>query len=364
MVSEEIRPGPSHLLSRVFGAARQNRFKTISRPIRCMKATAVANANIALVKYWGKRNDELILPQNSNVSVTLGGLTATTTAEFDKRYGKDSFVLDGKEQSGEELERVVAILDILRKKVGIKDFAKVASENNFPTAAGFASSAAGGAALALAASKAAGLNLGERELSILARINSGSASRSIAGGFVEWAKGNKEDGSDSYGMQIASKEHWPEFRILACVLSTEKKKIKSRAGMKQSVSNCPFYNAWRETAEQDAQKMKGFIIKKNFTEVGKLAEHNCLKMHAVMLTTTPPIIYWNEKTIELMHAIQAWRDEGLESYFTIDAGPQIKIVCLSKDVSEITRRVKELGVDHVMECRPGEGAHLVDEHLF
>jgi len=329
-----------------------------------MKASAVANANIALVKYWGKRNDALILPQNSNVSVTLDGLTATTTVDFDKGYSKDIFILDGKEQSGEELERVVAILNILRKKAGIKHFAKVASENNFPTAAGFASSAAGGAALALAASKAAGLNLDEKELSILARINSGSASRSIAGGFVEWVKGKKDDGSDSYGVQIAGKEHWPEFRILACVLSTEKKKIKSRAGMKQSVANCPFYPAWRETAEQDTQKMKELVMKKNFSEVGKLAEHNCLKMHATMMATTPAIIYWNEKTVELIHAIMNWRDEGLESYFTIDAGPQIKIICLAKDVPEITKRVKALGVDQVMECKPGDGAKTINKHLF
>lgn len=329
-----------------------------------MKATAVANANIALVKYWGKRNDELILPQNSSVSVTLDGLTATTTVEFDAKNDKDVFILDGKEQSGEELERVVAILNILRKKAGIKDFARVASENNFHTAAGFASSAAGGAALALAASKAAGLSLDERELSILARINSGSASRSIAGGFVEWQKGKKNDGSDSYGIQIARKEHWPEFRILACVLSTEKKKIKSRAGMKQSVANCPFYPAWRETAEQDAKKMRELIKKKDFRAVGTLAEHNCLKMHAVMMTTSPAIIYWNEKTVELIHAIMNWRDEGLESYFTIDAGPQIKIICLAKDVAEIARRVKALGVDTVMECRPGDGARLIDKHLF
>jgi diphosphomevalonate decarboxylase len=329
-----------------------------------MKASAVANANIALVKYWGKRNDALILPQNSNVSVTLDGLTATTTVEFDAKYGKDIFILDGKEQSGEELERVVAILNILRKKAGINYSAKVASENNFPTAAGFASSAAGGAALALAASKAAGLSLDEKELSILARINSGSASRSIAGGFVEWAKGKKDDGSDSYGVQIAGKEHWPEFRILACVLSTEKKKIKSRAGMKQSVANSPFYSAWRDTAEQDTQKMKELIKKKNFTEVGKLAEHNCLKMHATMMTTTPAIIYWNEKTVELMHAIMNWRDEGLELYFTIDAGPQIKIICLAKNVAEITKRVKALGVDQVMECKPGDNAKLINKHLF
>ena len=329
-----------------------------------MKFTATANANIALTKYWGKRNDELILPQNSSVSVTLEGLTATTTVEFDKTYMKDVFFLDGKEQSGEELERVVAILNILRKKVKIKDFAKVASENNFPTAAGFASSAAGGAALALAGSKAAGLNLDRKKLSILARINSGSASRSVEGGFVEWVRGKKDDGSDSYGLQVANEKHWPDFRILACILSTEKKKIKSRAGMKQSVANCPFYPAWRETAEQDTVKMKQLILKKDFTALGNLAEHNCLKMHSVMITTTPPIIYWNDKTVELMHAITGWREDGLEAYYTMDAGPQVKIICLAKDVAELTKRARALGVDKIMECKPGSDAKLITKHLF
>jgi diphosphomevalonate decarboxylase len=253
---------------------------------------------------------------------------------------------------------------VLRKRTGSKLHAKVMSTNNFPTAAGFASSAAGAAALALAASKAAGLNLGEKELSILARQNSGSGTRSVAGGFVQWLRGDKEDGSDSYGMQIADEKHWPEFRILACITTKQAKKIKSRAGMKQSIANCPYYPAWRETANKDAEEMKKLILKKDFTAVGQLAEHNCLKMHAVMMATTPAIIYWNEKTVQLMHAIMEWREQGLECYFTIDGGPQIKIICLQKDVAEITQKVKEQGIDEVLECWPGEGVRSSDKHLF
>ncbi len=329
-----------------------------------MKATAKANANIALTKYWGKRNDELILPQNSNVSVTLEGLEAITTIEFSDKYTKDIFLLNSEEQSGEELERVVQILDYLRKKTDKKLHAKVSSENSFPTAAGFASSAAGAAALALSASKAIGLSLEEKELSILARMNSGSGTRSVSGGFVQWLKGSKEDGSDSYGKQIADEKHWPEFRILACITTKKAKKIKSRAGMKQSVQNCPFYPTWRETADKDAEKMKELILKKDFTAIGQLAEHNALKMHAVAMSTTPAIIYWNEKTVQLIHDIMDWREQGLECYFTIDGGPQVKIICLQKDVAEITRRVKEEGIEEVLECKPGSGAKLVDKHLF
>ena len=135
-----------------------------------MKATAIANANIALIKYWGKRDEQIILPQNSSISVTLGGLTATTTVEFDEKYTEDSFTLGGKEQTEKELTRVVKILDIIREKAEIEHHAKVVSENNFPTAAGLASSAAGGAALAFAASKAAGLDRSKKEISIISRI--------------------------------------------------------------------------------------------------------------------------------------------------------------------------------------------------
>lgn len=329
-----------------------------------MKATAKANANIALTKYWGKRNDELILPQNSNVSVTLEGLEAVTTVEFSEKYSKDIFLLNNEEQSGEELERVVQILDYLRKKTNRNLHAKVASENSFPTAAGFASSAAGAAALALASSKAIGLNLEEKELSILARMNSGSGTRSVSGGFVQWLRGSKEDGSDSYGKQIATENHWPEFRILACITTKKAKKIKSRAGMKQSVQNCPYYPIWKETADKDAEKMKELILKKDFSSLGQLAEHNALKMHAVMMATTPAIIYWNEKTVELIHTIAEWREQGIECYFTIDGGPQIKIICLQKDVKEITKKVKETGIEEVLECKPGQGAKLLDKHLF
>jgi len=167
-----------------------------------MKATAIAPSNIALVKYWGKRDEKLILPQNSNISVTLQGLFTTTTVEFDSKHPKDVFILGGIEQSGEEAQRVLETLEMIRGLGGIKLKAKVESVNSFPTAAGLASSASGAAALALAASSAAGLKLSSRDLSIIARRNSGSGSRSVEGGFVEWEKGERADGQDSYGKQL------------------------------------------------------------------------------------------------------------------------------------------------------------------
>ncbi|RLE09431.1 diphosphomevalonate decarboxylase, partial [Candidatus Aerophobetes bacterium] len=290
-----------------------------------MKVTAIANSNIALIKYWGKRDPKLMLPQNGSISMTLDGLYTITTVEFHPNYERDILILNGRELSeGKEYEEVVAFLNIVRETAGISEKAKVATENNFPTAAGLASSASGFAALALAASKAAGLNLDKRELSILARRGSGSASRSIEGGFVEWMRGEKEDGSDSYAVQIAPKDHW-DFRMITTIVSTEEKKVKSRAGMAQTVKTCPFYRDWLLTVDEDLKAVREGILNKDFTQVGETAEYNCLKMHATMITTKPPLIYWNPATMEIIHAVQAWREEGLECYFTIDAGPNVKV---------------------------------------
>ncbi len=329
-----------------------------------MKATATANANIALVKYWGKRNAELMLPQNGSVSMTCDGMGTKTTVEFGD-YPKDVFILDGREfAEGVEYEEVTGFLNLVRKMAGINKKAKIVSANSMPTAAGLASSASGFAALALAASKAAGLKLSRKELTQLARRGSGSACRSIGEGFVEWKKGSKEDGSDCYAKSIAKKEHWPEFRMLAAVVSKKEKKIKSRAGMAQTVANCPLYTCWLKTVKDDLTAVKDGIAEKNFTKVGERSQLNCLKMHATMMTTLPPIIYWSPATVEIMHAVMEWKENGLESYFTMDAGPQVKIMCLQNDTEKIKKRLKEIGIENVMECMPGNGAKPAKSHLF
>ncbi len=328
-----------------------------------MKATAIANANIALIKYWGKRNKELILPYNSSISMTCDGLWSKTTVEFGD-YSEDTIVINDEELKKDEKD-VQGHIERIRKMSGINKNAKVVSESNFPVAAGLASSASGLAALTLATTAAAGMKLDKKQLSILARQGSGSASRSIEGGFVEWVKGEEEDGSDSYAKQIKSKEHWPEFRMIACIVSEAKKATSSRAGMSQTVSTSPYYEGWLKSIDQDLQHMREGIMKKDFTIVGSTAEANALKMHATMMTTRPSIIYWQPATVEIMHWIMKARDEGLECYFTMDAGPQVKILCLSKDEKEIIKNVMELeGVKKTIVCKPGDGAHLTQEHLF
>ena len=330
-----------------------------------MKKTAIANANIALIKYWGKRDTKLFLPYNSSISLTLDELSTITTVEFNE-YNQDVFILDDQEiKEGKELEKVISHLDLIRKIAGINKKAKIISRNNFPAASGLASSASGFAALTLAATKAIGLDLSSKELSIISRQGSGSSTRSCLGGFVEWLKGNKEDGTDSYAKQVASPKHWPEFRMIAIIVSTEQKKVSSRAGMAQTVKTSPMYKAWLDTIEQDLQKMRQGILNKDFTLVGSIAEANCLKMHSTMLTTQPSIIYWMPATLEIIRSVQVWREQGLECYFTIDAGPQVKIICLETQISELKKKLQNLSsVKEIIVCKPGQGPKITNKHLF
>ena len=329
-----------------------------------MKATATANANIALVKYWGKRNKELILPFNSSISMTCDGLHTKTTIEFSDKYREDTILVNDEELKKDEKD-VLGHVERIRKMADLHEKAKIISESNFPVAAGLASSASGLAALTVATAKAAELNLSERELTMLARMGSGSASRSLCEGFAEWHKGHKEDGSDSYAESIAPKSHWPEFRMLACIVSEAKKPVSSRAGMAQTVANCPLYEGWLKSVDADLEAMRNGIKHRDFTAVGSTAERNALKMHATMITTTPSIIYWTSASMDVMQSVMQWRDEGLETYFTMDAGPQVKILCLEKDLHEIQKRLEDLdSIKKTILCRPGEGARLVNDHLF
>ena len=330
-----------------------------------MKATAIANANIALIKYWGKRDPKLFLPYNSSISLTLDGLNTTTTVEFGG-YDHDIFILDGQEiKEGKELEKLIRHLNLIRKIAKVSEKAKIVSRNNFPRAAGLASSASGFAAFTFAATEALGMNLDSKELSIISRQGSGSATRSCLGGFVEWIKGEKQDGTDSYAKQIVLPEHWPEFRMLATIVSTKAKKVSSRVGMAQTIKTSPMYPVWLDKIEQDLENVRQGILNKDIGLIGKTVEANCLKMHATMITTVPSIIYWMPATLEIIHSVLEWREKGLECYFTIDAGAQVKVICLKDKASELTQKLENLGgVKKVIICKPGQGPKLIKEHLF
>ncbi|HLR54852.1 MAG TPA: diphosphomevalonate decarboxylase [Pseudogracilibacillus sp.] len=321
-----------------------------------MRATAKAHTNIALIKYWGKRNEELILPTNSSLSVTLDGFYTETTVQFKEELERDIFILNEEEISGVPYDQVTNYLELFRTYADKKGlFAEVNSINKVPTAAGFASSASGFAALAGATSKALDLNLDDTALSRFTRQGSGSACRSIYGGFVQWEMGEKDDGSDSYAVPIAPQDHW-DLRIAAVVLTAKEKDVSSRVGMKRTVDTSVFYDGWLESLPKDLRDIKAGIQARDFEKVGSIAEANCLKMHATTLGAVPPFTYWQDTTMSVMETVQQLRKKGILAYYTIDAGPNVKVVYLPEDEAKVLQALKATnGVEEVIVSKVGEG---------
>ncbi|MBI2085243.1 MAG: diphosphomevalonate decarboxylase [Candidatus Aenigmarchaeota archaeon] len=327
-----------------------------------MKSTAIANSNTALVKYWGKYDEKLILPMNGSISMTVDKLNTTTTVEFSSDYKNDLVELNGKKAEGKESERVIEHIDMIRKISKLDEKAKVASKNNFLTAAGLASSASGFAALTIAACSAAGLELDKKELSIIARQGSGSSCRSIFGGYVEWLAAKTSE--KSYAKQIAD-ENYFDIRDIAVVVEAAKRKHGTRESMQASVRTCPLYDARLSAVEKNLKIVRKAVLDKDFTSLGKTAEFDSLLMHAIALTTTPTILNWSAGTISVMHAVQDWRAEGIECYYTIDTGAHVHILSLPENCREIIKRVKLIGsVIDVIENKPGKGAETINKHLF
>jgi diphosphomevalonate decarboxylase len=321
------------------------------------KATAVACANIAFIKFWGKRDAELNLPANSSLSMNLDRLTTVTIVELCADYADDLVILDGREARGEAKQRIVAHLDRVRAMAELRARARVTSENSFPVGAGLASSASGFAALSLAASKAAGLELSQRELSILARFGSGSACRSIPGGFTEWEAGTCSE--DSFARQIAPPEHW-DLRDVIALVSRTHKQVGSTEGHALAPTSHLYPARVASVADRLAQA-RAALLEKDLTAVGPLIEEDAISMHAVMMTSRPPIYYWLPGSIQLIHQVQNWRAEGLEVYFTFDAGPNVHLICQAADQAEVEKRLKSIeGVLEVIVSGPGPGARVIE----
>jgi diphosphomevalonate decarboxylase len=300
-------------------------------------------------------------------------LKTRTTVAFDSSFAHDELWLNGMKMDLSEKETAERLqqLDLIKQKAGIKDKAKIVSINCFPTAAGFASSAAGLAALACAASKAAGLNLVSKELSILARLGSGSACRSVLGGFVEWKKGEKADGSDSHAVQIAPHTHWPELRNVIGIADPAKKKVSSRAGMKQTVATSVLYKARLAYLPKLVEDVKNAVLKKDFPSFGELIMRESSNMHAVMLDTWPPITYLNDISKQAIYAINEWNSSKgeISAGYTFDAGPNPHVYTTEKHAFEIQKLLTEIdGIQKTMVCKVGAGpkylneGHLIDEN--
>ncbi len=324
-----------------------------------MKATAVAPSNIAFIKYWGRKDEVLRLPENGSISMNLSDLLTTTTVEFNKNFKEDEIIINGVKEKNEG-NRAIKHLDRIRKLAKISDRAKVVTKNNFPTGTGLSSSASGFAALTVAASVAAGLKFSEKELSILARQGSGSACRSIPDGFVEWLDGDTSD--TSYGVSLYPHDYWDIVDVVA-VVSKNKKDVSTTEGHKLAVSS-PFFPLRLAKIKEKINLIKRYMKEKNFSAFGELVEGEALELHAIMLTSTPSLIYWLPGTLKVMHAVKRWRQEGLPVYFTVNTGQDIHLICQKKDVEKIVKKAQDLSdVQKTIINYPSKGAHIVSEHL-
>jgi diphosphomevalonate decarboxylase len=320
-------------------------------------ATAQAAPNIALIKYWGNRDDALRLPANGSISINLDGLASRTRVTFDPSLATDTLTLNGGVETGPGLVRVSAFLAVVRELAGVNVHARVESENNFPAGAGIASSASAYAALSLAASTALGLHLSERELSRLARRGSGSACRSIPDGFVEWQAG--EGDADSYAYSIASPSHWDLVDCIA-IANPEHKTTGSSEGHRLA-STSPLQSARVADSSRRLELCRRAILKRDFTALAEIAEQDSTLMHAVMMTSSPPLYYWQPASLAIMNAVRDWRASGLPVFSTVDAGPNVHVLCQADAAGEITGRLAAIpGVERVLAAHPGGGARLVD----
>ncbi len=351
------------------------------------KATCRAGSNIAFIKYWGVvdaamsgvggqppvADEGLNIPLNNSISMTLADAHTTTTVAWEDSacLPDDTVVIDGVQLGGPAAERVVAHLDRLRGLAGVSDRARVVSNNNFPMASGIASSASGFAALTVAGAAGLGLRLDATRLSAVARLGSGSASRSLFGGFVEWERGwgGGESESDSLldsrsvAHQMHDESHWA-LRDVIAIVSEGAKRVSSSSGHRLAATSplnaarTACVGAWLETVRRA-------ISERDISLLGPVLEADALAMHGVMMTSTPSLLYWQPGTLEVLHAVRAWREEGVPVYFTIDAGPNVHLICEVEAAAEVERRVGALpAVQRVLMSGPGTGPLLLDGHLF
>ena len=306
------------------------------------------NANIALIKYWGKRNEELILPTKDSISIGVAALTTTTSIQLNKTT-QDKIIINNN-SNNDIIKPITLFLDTIRKKFNFNKHFTINSYNNFPTASGLASSASGFAALAFGINHICNLNLNFEKISILARQGSGSASRSIFGGFSIWHSGSALDGSDSYAEQIAKSSSWQSLQMMIVITTDTIKTVSSRQGMQASIQTSDYYAQWIKESSMRIAPMKQAIITQNFTQLGQLTEHDWEGFFNVINSTKPALNYWNSTSILVINEIKKLRKNGYECYFTTDAGPHIIIFYLSENESIIKKKLKKIpGIKNILQ---------------
>ena len=317
-----------------------------------MQATAIAQPNIALIKYWGKRDVEQNLPAVGSISITLSELQTEVNVAFSAELQSDELQVNG-EENRPMLPRISACLDRVIGKS--RPRARITSHSNFPIAAGLASSASAFAATVVAAASAAGLSYSTEELARLAGRASGSAARSLYGGFVEL-----KNSADSIDLTtLCEVDSWP-LQVVVAITETGPKPIGSTAAMEISRETSPFYSNWIEQQDQDLEMARAAIREHDFAQLAAVSEHNCLKMHSVMWASRPPMVYWNSATMRCMQTVRQLQAEGRQVFFTIDAGPQLKAVCLPEDAGVVHKALTQTpGVQEIMMSGLGPAARLV-----
>lgn len=344
-----------------------------------MKATAIAPANIAFIKYWGKKDDVLRLPLNSSISMNLSGAYTMTTVDFSRQYDDDYVYflplsaltfherplkksqLEKWPMGEDEKKRVIAHVNRLRRFAKRNERAVIVTGNSFPASSGIASSASGFAALTLAGFAALGLKLTEKELTIIARVGSGSACRSIPDGFVQWLVGNTHD--TSYAYSLYTHAHW-NLRDIVVIVDTEKKKVTSTEGMEGAVTS-PLFQKRLAAIPGRIARVKAALQKKDIALLGTVLEEECLDMHRVCQTQIPPLYYWNDITRDIIRAVGEWRKDGLAVYFTIDAGPNVHLICEAKDEQAVAGKLKDVvGVKSTLMNAPAHGAQITASNFF
>lgn len=326
-----------------------------------MKKTGVAPSNIAFIKFWGKKNSSLVLPNNSSFSMCLDSLFTTTTVDFSEKYKSDDVNFVDLSMNDKEKERAIRQLDLIKKYAKSKLKAKVRTENNFPRGAGIASSASSMAALTCAACASLGFVVKEKQLSILARQGSGSASRSVPSGFVVWHKGSN---TSSFANSLKPAEFWNLCDVVLIVSSSEKK-VSSTAGHADAYTS-PFYKSRIKEAENNYKNCIKAFIKKDFIKFAEIVEKDCMSMHSVMMTQAPPLFYFLPKTMDIIHKVRALRlEKNWPICFTIDAGPNVHVICEGDYAEKVKDYFKnDKGIEKVIVSKVGQGAHLAKTHLF
>jgi len=326
-----------------------------------LTAHATAHSNIALVKYWGKRRGvapELNLPAVGSLSLTLDALRTETSVAAGST---DSFTLDGERARDGEGAKVFAHLDHVWASAGHagpRPTCAVESTNHFPTAAGLASSASGFAALTMAAAAAFEWDASRGTLSTLARMGSGSAARSIFGGLVRLDLGDNPDGSDCRARRLAQPEDWP-LSLVVAQTTVGRKAVGSTGGMERSRQTSPYFDAWIDASPRELDAAEAAVEARDLATLGAITERSCFAMHACMIATDPPLLYWNGVTVEAIKACWEARAQGLPAFVTIDAGPHVKALCRPQDAAALADLLRAVpGVTDVLVCRPGPDASV------